>query len=64
MVAPMRSRLRLNLETVVERTRQCRDRRARQGANRSDTGGIARICNAAWRGEHGAGECVALSPRR
>ena len=53
-----------NLETVVERARQCRDRRARQDANRSDTRGIARICNAAWRGEHGAGECVALSPKR
>ena len=27
----------LNLETAVERARQCRDRRARQGANRSDS---------------------------
>jgi len=23
-----------------------------------------RVCNAAWRGEHGAGECAALSPKR
>ena len=49
-----------NPETAVERIRQCRDRRAGQNANPRDT----QVCNAAWRGEHGAGGCAALLPKK
>ena len=52
------------LETAVERARAGRYRVGWQGANRSDTRGIARICNAASVPEGGLIGCVVPLPKR
>ena len=54
----------INLKAVVERARQCRPRRLRQGVRTRQAVVPARTSNAAWGGESGAGECVAHLPNR
>ena len=50
----------INLKAVVERARQCGLWRLRQGERTRQAVVPARTSNAAWGGEGGAGECVAL----